>query len=138
MNMKSLIVVCALFLAVIGGMGCQNDLSDEDIDRIVTRMAEDRDEEIDRIFTRMAEDREENASAMVDALMASPKYLSYLQDDKWVEEFTNAMMAHPASQTTPREDCATIILMAAVMSGDYTLPPESDADRLCAWYINQK
>ena len=65
------------------------------------------------------------------------RYLEYLDDDEWVVAFTESLMEHPLYQTTPEEDCAILILMAAVMSGDYTLPPDSDVDRLCAWYRRQ-
>ena len=98
---------------------------------------------IDKMIDRMEQSprplHEDTVNRMVDALMAHPRYLEYLEDEdgELVKAFTNAMMEHPAYQTTPEEDCATVILMAAVMSGDYALPPDSDVDRLCAWYLSQ-
>ena len=74
---------------------------------------------------------------MVDAQMAHPRYLEYLEDDSWVVGMVDAQMAHPAYQTTPEEDCAQLIIMAAVMAGEaggYELPPKDDEQRLCAWY----
>ena len=146
-------VLVAGFVLVAGLTGCQNDLSDEDIDKIVDRMAQNNvlsDEDIDKIVDRMAqnnvlgnEDIDRMAQSMVDTLMAHPRYLEYLEDDAWVEAMVDAQMAHPEYQTTPEEDCSTIILMATVMAGStdeavpYTLPPDSEADRLCAWYLRQ-
>ena len=106
-------------------MACQTGFSDEDIDRIVDRMEE----------TPL---KVEDANAIVDALMSHPQYLKYLElDDEWVTAVVNAMMQHPLYQTTPEEDCATVILMAAVIGGDYNLPPDSEVENLCAWYLNQ-
>ena len=98
----------ACFVLVACLVGCQNELSDEAIDKTM--------------------------ESMVDALMEHPRYLEYLDDDEWVVAFTESLMEHPMYQTTPEEDCAIIILMAAVMSGDYTLPQDSVVDRLCAWH----
>ena len=145
---------CAAMLAclvlVASLIGCQSNLSDGDIDRIVDRMVQNPapldEDAVNRLVDAMLshpkylqylENDEGLADSMVDALMAHPKYLEYLQDDEWVEVFTNTMMAHPMYQTRPEEDCATVILMASVISGEYTLPPESEVDTLCAWFANQ-
>ena len=75
--------------------------------------------------------------SMVDTLMEHPRYLEYLEDDEWMVAFADIFIEHPLNQTTLEEDCAILILIAAVMSGNYTLPPGSDVDRLCAWYRRQ-
>ena len=75
--------------------------------------------------------------SMVDTLMEHPRYLEYLEDDEWMVAFADIFIEHPLNQTTLEEDCAILILIAAVMSGNYTLPPDSDVDRLCAWYRRQ-
>ncbi len=107
------VILLACFVLLAGLIGCQNDLSDEEIDRM--------------------------AEGMVEALMTNPRYLAYLEDEdgEMVKAFANAMLEHPSYQTTQEEDCAMFILMATVQSGDYTMPPDSDSDRLCAWYIRQ-
>ena len=141
-------LACLVLVASL--IGCQSNLSDTDIDRIVDRMVQNPapldEDTVNRLVDAMLshpkyleylENDEGLADSMVDALMDHPKYLEYLQDDEWIEVFTNAMMAHPMYQTTPEEDCATVIVMASVMSGEYTLPPESESDALCAWYANQ-
>ena len=36
------------------------------------------------------------------------------------------------------EDCVTAILVGMAVLGDHpTLPPDSEVDRLCAWYLSQ-
>ena len=73
----------------------------------------------------------------VDALLAHPQYQTYLEDDEWVESFTNAVMVHPAMQTTLEEDCATVVVMAVVSAGVYSLmPTDEEAAKLYAWYSN--
>ena len=79
---------------------------------------------------------DEEAEQIVDALMENPRYQEYLEDDEWVTQFVDEMVRHPLYQTTPREDCAQIILMAAVISGEYTMPPATEVERLCAWYLD--
>ena len=115
-------IAVASLLLLASFVGCQTALSDEDINRIVDRVAEQ----------PLSED---DADRFVDALMDNPKYQEYLNDEEWVDEFPNAMMEHPTMRTTAEEDCATVILMAAVMSGEYDMPPESETEKLCAWYI---
>ena len=82
---------------------------------------------------------EEDADKFVEALMTNERYQAFLADEdgEMVKAMTEAMMEHPSMQTTRGEDCATVILMAAVMSGDYAVPPDSDVDRLCDWYLGQ-
>ena len=123
---KTWLVVLVCIALTAGLMGCRGELSDDDIDRIVDRMVEN-----PRVI------HEDSIEDFVDAFLDHPKYMEYLQDDEWIETFTDAMMVHPMVETTPKEDCTTIILMAAVMSGDYTLPPDSDVDQLCTWYLSQ-
>ena len=119
------VLLIALMLAA-GIVGCQHELSDDDIDRIAERMAAQPTEG-------------ELIQGFVDALLAHPQYQAYLEDDEWVEGFTNAVMVHPAMkaamQTTPEEDCAIIVVMVVVAAGDYTLmPTDEEADELCSWY----
>ena len=114
------VLVCLTLLAV-SLVAC---LSDEDVDRLADRMAK----------TPLSTD---DAERFVDALMAHPRYVEYLEGDEMVKKFTNAMLEHPSFQTTPAEDCATLILMAAVIAGDYSLPADSEVDSLCAWYLDQ-
>ena len=59
------VALFACFVMVAGLIGCQTNLSDEDIDRMVNRMTE----------TPL---NEEDANRIVDALMAHPKYQEYL------------------------------------------------------------
>ena len=82
---------------------------------------------------------EKDADRFVEALMTNERYQAYLADEdgEMVKAMTEAMMEHPSMQTTRGEDCVTVILMAAVMSGDYAVPPDSDVDRLCDWYLGQ-
>ena len=107
-------------------IACQNELSNEDIDRVADRVAE-------------APLNHETVNRMVDAFMNHPRYVEYLEDADGAaaEAMTNAMLEHPSFQATPEEDCAAVILMASVISGEYTLPPDSEVDRLCAWYLQQ-
>ena len=128
---RSLGAVLACFVLVAGLSGCQNNLSNEDIDKIVDRVAEN-----------PVPLHEDTVNRMVDALLAHPTYLEYLEDDEGLATaMVEALLANPKYQeyleTTPKEDCATVILMAAVISGDYNLPPDSDVDMLCAWYFGQ-
>ena len=100
-----------LLLLVAGLLGCQYEPSDQDIDRFV------------------------------DALMEHPKYQEYLESDDIADTMVNSLMNNPKYQeyleTTPEQDCAVIILSAAVATGDYTVPAYEDTDRLCAWYKAQ-
>ena len=121
----------ASFVLVAGLTGCQNNLSDEDVDKIV-----------DRVVENPTQLHADTVNTLVDALLAHPRYLEYLEDDEGLaESFVDAFMDNAKYQeylaSTPEEDCATVILMAAVISGEYTLPPDSDVDRLCAWYLGQ-
>ena len=126
-----------VFLGIIAliavGAGCDNRLTDEEIDRIVdatlshaSYQQELNDNEIDR---------------WVGALMAHPSYLEFLDDDALAEEMVDALMGNPAYQgllsTTPEEDCVALIVMAAALSGDFTPPAEGRVDELCAWYASQ-
>ena len=120
------LLICILLSILL--IGCQNSISDEDMERIADRIAE-------------SPVHEETVNQWVDALLAHPTYLKYLDDfiadDEMIEAFVTAMVEHPAYQTTPEEDCATFILMAVAASGDYTLPLDSEVDELCAWYVSQ-
>ena len=128
---RSLGAVLACIVLVAGLSGCQNNLSDEDVDKIVDRVAEN-----------PVPLHEDTINRMVDAMLSHPRYLEYLEDDDGLAEaMVDAFMANSQYQefleTKPEEDCAGVILMAAVISGDYTLPPDSDVDRLCEWYLGQ-
>ena len=115
-------VLLVALILVAGITGCQQELHDDDIDRIAERVAAQPTEE-------------EVIQGFVDALLAHPQYQAYLEDEEWVEGFTNAVMAHPAMQTTPEEDCAMFVVMAVVAGGDYSLmPTDEEADNLCSWY----
>lgn len=105
------LLICILLSILL--IGCQNSISDEDMERF--------------------------ADHYVDALLAHPTYLEYLDDadDEMIEALVTAMLEHPAYQTTPEEDCATFILMAVAASGDYTLPLDSEVDELCEWYVSE-
>ena len=110
------LALTALGIALTLGLACQSDLTDEQIDQI--------------------------AAATVDSLMENPTYLEYLEDDQWVDAFTEAFLSNPKYQqyldTTEREDCASIILMATVLSQDYSnLPRDHEVDTLCDWYKDQ-
>ena len=114
-------ILLVLGVLVIAGSiigGCQTQqLSDEQIDRMVDRMV-DRMEE--------TEDPDEIANRMIDALLTHPGYLELIED---------------AWQVPPDRECATIILTAGVMtgnvSGDYSMPDESEVEDLCKWYVDQ-
>ena len=110
-------------------IGCDTGLSDKDADRLVDTLLSHPD---------YVADREESADRLVEALMSNQSYVDLLEDDKLVEEFANAMMAHPTMQTTPEEDCATLIVMAVVSegseSGNYAPPSTGETDRICEWY----
>ena len=118
------LLICILLSILL--IGCQNRISDEDMERIADRIAE-------------SPVHEETVNQMVDAMMAHPTYLEYLDDadGEMIEAFVTAMLEHPAYQTTPEEDCATLILMAVAASGDYTLPLDSEVDELCEWYTSE-
>ena len=96
-------------------------------------------------YLEYLEDDGQWAKSIVDALMEHQKYLEYLEDDGRVVAFEDILMSgwaefaieHPPSQTTLEEDCAIVIVLAAVVSGNYTLLPDSDVDTLCAWYQRQ-
>ena len=144
------VTLLACFVLVAGLVGCQKGLSDEDIDKVVDRITQTPtkldEETVDRMVDafmahpKYMEYLEDDAQmdALVDAFMAHPRYLEYLEtDDEYVEALANAMMEHPSYQTTAQEDCTQLIVMAAVMSGAYTLPAAGDEERLCAWYESQ-
>ena len=143
------VTLLACFVLVAGLVGCQKDLSDEDIDKIVDRMAQTPAQLDEETVSRMVDAQMSHpryleyleddvwVEAMVDALMSHPRYLEYLEDDTWIANMVEVQMTHPSYQTTPQEDCAQLIVMAAVMSGDYTLPAVGDEERLCAWYESQ-
>ena len=123
------LLVC--FAMVAGLVACQDEgLSDRDINRIADRLHRLQDQPLldDSSAKRLAE-----------AFLEHPRYLAYLEDgeSEVVKAFTDAILEHPAYQTTPEEDCVNLILMAAVMAGDYSLPPDSEIDRMCEWYQRQ-
>lgn len=79
-------------------------------------------------------------AAMVDAFMANPEYTDKINIDE--DAMVEALMRNPAYinylDTTPREDCATIILSNKVAWGEpAVLPTGSDVDDLCAWYAKE-
>ena len=117
--MKALLALVCLVL-----IGCQSALSDEDIDKIA-----------DRIAQNPPELRDASARRIVDAMLTHPKYLE--DEDARVLAYTNAMLEHPSYQTTLEEECVATILMASVISGDYTMPSDSEVEELCAWYVAQ-
>ena len=122
-TIQTVVTLLVCFVLPLSIVACQANLSDEDIDRIVSKQAE-------------VPISEEDMSRLVDALMANSKYQEYLEDDEWIEDFTKAMMEHHLMETTAEEECGTVILMATVMMGDYTtLPTGSEVDTLCAWYL---
>jgi hypothetical protein len=121
---SSTVTVLLCLAIAVATMACQTSLSEEEVDRIVERTLEE-------------QDREEFVEDLVEALMSNPKYLDYLEDDQWIEQFTNALLQNPEYLPTPREECAQVILMAAVIAGDYDLPPDSEVDDLCDWYLDQ-
>lgn len=138
--MKSIVgigLILTVFLALILGIsGCQNDLSDDDAAKLVDAMLSNPryQEYLERNFT------DEEVARLVDALLSDPRYQEYIErsfDDEEVAKFVDAMLSHPLYQTTPEEDCNTIILMGAAMTGNYSLPSESERDELCAWYADQ-
>ena len=81
---------------------------------------------------------EADAERMVAAMMTNATYLEFLEDadGKVATAVTKAMLEHPSFQTTPEEDCAGLIVMAAVMSENYSLPNHTDTERLCDWYAD--
>ena len=89
---------------------------------------------------------EDTIASIVDALLEHPKYQESLemtpeQEAAFVDAFVSAMIENPQYQefleTTPKEDCITTIVMAAVISGDYTIPPDDDVERLCEFWRSQ-
>ena len=98
------------------------------------------------VLNKNPTDPQGDADRFVEALLANPTYQDYLAD---ASDFTTAdagllveaMMSNPTYQgyleTTPAEDCATVILMAAVLSGEYELPTGADKARLCDWYARE-
>ena len=123
MKTLSLLVWLTLVLTL---MGCQATLTDQQLDRIADRAAEQ---------PMTAED----AEVFVNALLANPTYREALEytDEDWAK-FTNALLNHPSYQTTPEEDCAASVLMAVVMSGDYlALPGDAEMEEICDWYADQ-
>ena len=130
------ITITVLLVLIVGIAGCQDDFSSEDAAKLVDALLSDPryQEYLERGFT------EKEAEKFVDALLSDPRYQEYLErsfDDEEIAKFVDAMLSHPLYQTTPEEDCATIILMGAAMSGNYTLPSESERNELCAWYAGQ-
>ena len=127
------ITITALLVLIVGIAGCQDDFSSEDAAKLVDALLSD--PRYQRVpGTRLHYEK------FVDALLSDPRYQEYLErsfDDEEIAKFVDAMLSHPLYQTTPEEDCATIILMGAAMSGNYTLPSESERNELCAWYAGQ-
>ncbi len=126
----------AVLVLIISVAGCQNDFTDEDAAKLVDALLSNPryQEYLERNFT------DKEVARFVDALLSDQRYQEYLErsfDDDEIAKFVNAMLSHPLYQTTPEEDCATIILMGAAMSGNYSLPSESERDELCAWYAGQ-
>ena len=126
----------AVLVLIISVAGCQNDFTDEDAAKLVDALLSNPryQEYLERNFT------DKELARFVDALLSDQRYQEYLErsfDDDEIAKFVNAMLSHPLYQTTPEEDCATIILMGAAMSGNYSLPSESERDELCAWYAGQ-
>ena len=106
--MPRAIGILACLALVTGALACQSSLSDVDLDR------------------------------MVEAFVSNPEYRPAMEtSEEEIRTMMDVMMEHPSMQTTPREHCVTVILMSVVMSGDYTLPPDSEGDRLCDWYMSQ-
>ena len=133
------VTLLACFVLVAGLIGCQAELSDEEQNKINAQISQD---VVDALLEHPKYleylENDDWVDGFVNALLEHPAYLEYLDDDEWVEDFTHALLEHPDYKTTPEEDCATVILMAVVMSDDHTLlPPESDKESLCAWYLGE-
>ncbi len=145
--------IFTLLALLVPMMACQTSLSDEDVERVAEKAVE-----------RMSEISMDEATVnrMVDAMMEHPKYLEAVQwsdaeiqalvaaqmahpgframlewSDEEIQAMVAAQIAHPDFQITPEEDCATVILTAVVIAGDYQLPPDSEVERLCTWYLGQ-
>ena len=132
------VTLLACFVLVAGLIGCQAELSDEEQNKINAQISQD---VVDALLEHPKYleylENDDWVDGFVNALLEHPAYLEYLDDDEWVD-FTHALLEHPDYKTTPEEDCATVILMAVVMSDDHTLlPPESDKESLCAWYLGE-
>ena len=97
--------------------------------------------ENDRIIAEIEalQKSEEFIDRFVSSLLANPKYRDYLE---WSEEdlelLAGAFMSDPRYvemlRTTPREDCAQIIVMAIILGGEHFIPSNDEAAELCQWY----
>ena len=111
------LVMVVLVASVILVMGCRDELSDNEIDRIITAIAES----------------EELHQKQVEAFMENPSYQEYLADTSWIEPLAQAQLA----LVDPSDECATVILMALVIAENYAPPTAGEAEALCEWYVDE-
>ena len=82
---------------------------------------------------------EEDIDSLVSSLLSSPEYKDYLDwSEEDIEQLVAAFMSHPRYvemlNTTPKEDCAQIVVMAIIIGGEHFIPSDDEAQELCEWY----
>ena len=143
---RKLFIAC--FAIALSLVGCQNNepaqLDEDTIASMVDALLEH--PKYQESLETTPEQEAAFVDAMVDALLEHPGYQEFLettpeQEAAFVDAMVDALLEHPGYQelfeTTPKEDCVTTIVMAAVISGDYTVPPDDDVERLCEFWRSQ-
>ena len=106
--LRTISALFGLFMLLIAISGCQQELSTAEVERIT--------------------------KSILDAQAADPRFEE--RQEKAIRMMANTMMEHPSMQTTPKEDCATAIVIAVVMmEGTIEPPDDSETTDLCEWYI---
>ncbi len=136
--MKRLLMALGFALAVFfTACGASIDEVKEENDRILAEVKLENDRVIHEI--RNAQSSQEFMDSFVSSLLSNPEYKSYLEwSEQDIESLAAAFINDPRYaemlQTTPKEDCAQIIVMAVIIGGEHFIPSDDEAQELCEWY----
>ena len=132
-QMVGIVLILVLMLLGLAAVQGDDEMSDAEIRTLVNAMLDHPN------FQEAVNWGDEEIQALVNAQASHPSFLDATAwSDEEIQALVEAQFAHPAFQATEQEDCAQVILMAAVLAGDYdALPPDSEAERLCDWYSEQ-
>ena len=160
--MKRLMVVYGLILVLLlTACGASSGDISEENDRVLAELKVENDRVIAEI--KNAQRSEEFMDSFVSSLMSNPEYRNYLEwSEEDIDSLVSSMMSSPEYQdylewseedieqlaaafmsdlgyvemlkTTPKEDCAQIVVMAIIIGGEHFIPSDDEAQELCEWY----
>ena len=106
-------------------------------DRVLAEVKLENNRVIAEIETKRAS--QQFMDTFVSSLLSSSDYKSYLEwSEEDIEQLATAFMSDAGYvemlQTTPREDCAQIVVMAIILGGEHFIPSNEEVKEICQWY----